>query len=161
MSLGQNPEDRHLPTIDLTQSAEILTTGTDRHLALFDKCTLVDNERGIRAISDQLIGITRHMVKHFTCAPFRVSDKLLQISTIGVWHYLRDRIDIFTRACLHQAGSILPSLLRHISPVTHKVFGVTLHKTKKSICHPPQGTLLDFILLFGFRIASPLELTVR
>ena len=38
--------------------------------------------------SHQTIGIARHMVKHFTCAPFRVSDKLLQISTIGVRHYL-------------------------------------------------------------------------
>ena len=66
-----NPEDRYLSTIDLTQSPDILTTGTDRHLALFDKPTLVDNQRGVRGIPDQLIGITRHMVKHFTCAPFR------------------------------------------------------------------------------------------
>ena len=87
-SLGQNPEDCHLSIIDLTQSPEILTTGADRHLALFGKPTLVDNERGVRCIPDQLIGIACHMIEHFTSAPFRVSDKLLQISFVGVRHYL-------------------------------------------------------------------------
>jgi hypothetical protein len=55
--------------IDLTQSPEILTTGPDRHLALFGKPTLVENERGVRGIPDQLIGIACHMIKHFTRAP--------------------------------------------------------------------------------------------
>jgi len=62
-SLGQNSEDCHLPIIDLTQSPKVLTTGADRHLALFGKPTLVDNERGVRWIPDQLICIARYCSK--------------------------------------------------------------------------------------------------
>src|ERR1700730_10385434 len=42
-SLCQNPEDRHLSVIELTQSSEVLATGAYRHLALFCKPTFVDN----------------------------------------------------------------------------------------------------------------------
>ncbi len=66
-SLCQNPEDRHLSIIDLTQSSEVLTAGTYRHLALFCKPTFVDNERCVGCIPDQFIGIMCHMIKHFTC----------------------------------------------------------------------------------------------
>src|SRR6201988_193597 len=73
------------------------------------------------------------MIKHFTCTPFGVSDKLLQISIIGVRHHLRDRIDVFTRARLHQTRSILPSLLRHIPPVPN------LTKDAEPRAHTPAG----------------------
>src|SRR5262249_49020102 len=80
-------------------------------LALFCKPTFVDDKRCVGSIPDQLIGIMCHMIKHFTCTPLRVSDKLLQISIIGVRYHLRDRIDVFPRACLHQARNILLGFL--------------------------------------------------
>src|SRR4029077_1065889 len=130
---AKTPKTATCPLSTLPKASEVLTTRTHRHLALLCKPTFVDDQRSLGRIPDQLIGITCNMIKHFTCTPFGVSDKLLQISIIGVRYHLRDRIDVFTRARLHQTRSILPGLLRHIPPVTLKVLGVTLHKTYKSI----------------------------
>jgi hypothetical protein len=48
------PKPRRPPpaTINLTQSPEVLTTGTDRHLALFDKCSHTSGGAPMKVIEE-------------------------------------------------------------------------------------------------------------
>ena len=129
--LGKHAEHRHLPVVNLAQSAQPLPGHTGRHRPLLWK-PLSSSKTGSLFVTQTRIGITGNVIDDTAGIPPAVGQKLLEIAGLGIRDDFGHPVHVFTRTGLHQTAGILPRPFRNIVAVGAEMVAEALYKGHKA-----------------------------